>query len=118
MTQWQLRDYRIADGHLADFLDAWTRGVLPLREAAGFQIQAWTIPGESRFVWLLGYDGPGSFEAADAAYYDTPSRATLDPDPAQWITEPRQTTLEPIRPPTRPARRLLESQRRRRRRVR
>jgi len=29
----QLRVYRIADGHLADFVDAWTAGVLPLRRS-------------------------------------------------------------------------------------
>ena len=95
-TQWQLRDYQVANGHLDDFLDAWTRGVLPLRRAAGFQITAWTVPGESRFVWLLGYDGPGSLAAADAAYYDSRERAALDPDPAQWIVEDRKLTLEPV----------------------
>ena len=96
MTQWQLRDYGIAEGHLDDFLDAWTRGVLPLRRAAGFEIQAWTVPEESRFVWLLAYDGPGTFAAADEAYYDAPERAALDPDPAQWIVENRKLMLEPI----------------------
>lgn len=95
-TQWQLRDYLIAEGHLDDFLDAWTRGVLPLRRAAGFEVQAWTVPGESRFVWLLQYDGPGTFAAADEAYYDAPKRAALDPDPARWIVDDRKLTLEPI----------------------
>ena len=46
MTQWQLRDYEIADGH--------------------------------------------------QAYYDTPARAALDPDPAQWIVADRQRMLEPV----------------------
>ena len=96
MTQWQLRDYEIARGRLDDFVEAWTRGVLPLRRAAGFEVRAWTVPGESRFVWLLGYDGPGTFEAADAAYYDSPERAALDPDPAQWIVEDRKAMLEPV----------------------
>jgi hypothetical protein len=96
MTQWQLRDYVIAEGHLDDFVEAWTSGVLPLRRGAGFEVQAWTVPGESRFVWLLAYDGPGTFAAADDAYYDTPTRATLDPDPAQWIVADRKLTLEAI----------------------
>ena len=94
--QWQLRDYGIAAGHLDDFVAAWTRGVLPLRRAAGFEIRAWTVADESRFVWLLRYDGPGTFEAADAAYYDTPERAALDPDPAQWIVEDRKVMLDPV----------------------
>ena len=95
-TQWQLRDYTIAEGHLDEFVDAWTREVLPLRRTAGFEVTAWTVPGESRFVWLLGYDGPGSFAAADDAYYDSPQRAALDPDPAKWIVEDRKLTLEPV----------------------
>jgi|SRR5687767_1983060 hypothetical protein len=96
MTQWQLRDYEIAEGHLDDFVAAWTSGVLPLRREAGFDVRAWTVPGESRFVWLLAYDGPATFEAADAAYYDTPDRVALEPDPAQWIVEDRKVTLEPV----------------------
>jgi hypothetical protein len=96
MTQWQLRDYGIARGRLEDFVEAWWRGVLPLRRAAGFEITAWTVPTESRFVWLLRYDGPESFAAADEAYYDSPERAELDPDPAQWIIEDRKVMLEPV----------------------
>ena len=99
MTQWQLRDYRIAEGHLADFVDAWTSNVLPLRRAAGFRVQGWTVPGESRFIWLLGYDGPNSFDAADKAYYASPERTALDPDPAQWIVEDRKVLLEAIAEP-------------------
>ena len=82
MATWQLRDYVIQAGHLDDFVAAWTSGVLPLRQAAGFTIQAWTVPEESRFVWIVGYEGPGTFEAADAAYYASPARAAVSPDPA------------------------------------
>jgi hypothetical protein len=96
MTEWQLRDYEIAEGHLGDFVAAWTAGVLPLRRAAGFHVESWTVPGESRFVWLLSYDGPGTFAAADEAYYETPARAALEPDPAQWIVADRKVILEPV----------------------
>ena len=94
--QWQLRDYQIAPGRLDDFVTAWEQGVLPLRRAAGFEVQAWTVPGESRFVWLLAYDGPDSFAAADEAYYAAPARTALDPDPAQWIVDQRTLMLEPV----------------------
>ena len=94
MAQFQLRDYEIADGHLDEFVAAWTSGVLPLRRAAGFDVRAWTVPGESRFVWLLSYDGPETFQAADAAYYASPARAALDPDPAQWIVAERTVDLQ------------------------
>lgn len=96
MTEWQLRDYRIADGHLDDFVEAWTNGVQPLRQAAGFRVEAWIVREESRFLWILGHDGPGSFESADAAYYASPARAAVDPDPAQWIAEQHVRMLESV----------------------
>ena len=96
MIEWQLRDYRIADGHLSEFISAWTAGVLPLRQRAGFRVEAWSMPAESRFVWILAHDGPPSFAEADAAYYDSPERDALDPDPAQWIVEERSVMLAPV----------------------
>jgi hypothetical protein len=81
----QLRVYRIADGHLDDFVRAWVAGVLPLRREFGFEIEAWTQVGGDRFVWLVRYGGVGTFADADARYYASPQRKALDPDPAQWI---------------------------------
>jgi hypothetical protein len=96
MAEWQLRDYRIADGHFDDFIRAWTAGVLPLRRAFGFRVEAWAVREESRFVWLLAYGGPGTFEAANEAYYASPERSAVDPDPAQWIADQQVTMLEPV----------------------
>jgi hypothetical protein len=81
----QLRVYRIADGHLDDFVAEWRAGVLPLRERFGFRIEAWTDAAESTFVWVVRYDGPGTLEEADRAYYASPERAALEPDPARGI---------------------------------
>lgn len=81
----QLRIYRIARGHLEDFVRAWSAGVLPLRREFGFEIQAWTDVSGDRFVWLVRWRGPGSLADADAAYYASPDRKALEPDPAQWI---------------------------------
>lgn len=94
----QLRDYRIADGHLEDFVNAWRSGVRPLRERLGFRVEAaWTVPAESRFVWILALDGPvAAFEERDATYYVSPERRALDPDPAQWIVENRHAFVDPV----------------------
>jgi hypothetical protein len=86
-TEWKLRDYRIEPAHFDDFVAAWRAGVLPLRREFGFRVLAWALPEQSRFVWLLGYDGPGSFSDGDEAYYGSPSRAAVQPDPAQWVVE-------------------------------
>ena len=99
MAEWQLRDYRVEEGRLAEFVAAWTAGVLPLRRAAGFEVQAWSVDAESRFLWILRYDGPGSFEDADDAYYASPARVALDPDPAQWIVDQQTVMLDLIAGP-------------------
>lgn len=86
-SEMQLRVYRIAAGHLDDFVRTWTAGVLPLRRQFGFEIDAWTELGGDRFVWLIRWGGPGSLAEADARYYASAERKALDPDPAQWIVE-------------------------------
>ena len=70
--------------------------MLPLRQRAGFRVEAWAIEAESRFVWILAHDGPATFADADAAYYASPERAALDPDPAQWIVDERTVMLTPV----------------------
>ena len=92
-TEWELRDYRIQPESFEAFVEAWRAGVLPLRRRFGFKVLAWSLPEESRFIWLLGYSGPGSFAEADAAYYQSAERAAVEPDPAQWIVEKRDTTV-------------------------
>ncbi len=73
-------------GRVEQFAQEWVAGVKPLREAAGFVVVgAWTIPAADRFVWVVGWPGPGPFAEADAHYYQSPSRSSLDPDPARLI---------------------------------
>ena len=85
----QLRDYRILDGALDQFVDEWRARIAPLRHQKGFTIEgAWKIPEESRFLWLAAYPGDwDSFEAADRAYYASPERARVQPDPARLIEQ-------------------------------
>ncbi len=83
----ELRDYRISEGSLDQFVDEWLAGIAPLRRELGFTIDgAWKVEEESRFVWLLAHTGEwDAFAAADAAYYASAERAALDPDPARLI---------------------------------
>ncbi len=93
----QVRIYGIADGHLEDFVVAWTTGVKPLRERLGFtHLGAWSIEPTSEFVWILGYDGPDDFATADAAYYASEERRRIDPDPAQWIESVQEHAAQRI----------------------
>ncbi len=68
------------------WLKGWREGVVPLRRKHGFRVDgAWIVRGENRFVWILTYDGPESWEAKDSAYYASPERKALNPDPAVYI---------------------------------
>ncbi len=81
--RWQLRDFRIVPGALEQFAAEWRERVRPARVAAGFSVVGtWLVPDESRFIWVLGYDG--DFEAADEAYYAT---RAIEPDPARLVAE-------------------------------
>jgi hypothetical protein len=82
----QLRIYKVKEGRMAEFLEGWTNGVLPLRRKFGFRVDgAWTIVEENKFVWIMSYDGPEGFAARDKVYYDSPERHALRPDPAPLI---------------------------------
>ena len=92
-----LRIYTIKPGEMADWLDEWRAQVLPLRRQLGFTILgAWVSDENDTFTWLLGYDGAEGLEAANAAYYDSPARAALDPDPARHIGEARQLPVRAL----------------------
>ena len=91
----QLRDYRIRAGELERFVEAWRVRLAPLRRAKGFVIPAaWTVPDEDRFIWLLEHPGDwDAFAEADAAYYASPERGAIEPDPARLIEDQRTLRL-------------------------
>lgn len=92
----QLRRYRISAGNASLFAEEWRRGVLPLRRRYGFRVEGWLVDGTDEFVWLLQHDDRETFDAADAAYYASTERRSLQPDPARLIEEARQDWLTPI----------------------
>ena len=97
MKRTQLRDYTIKPGQLEAFVSAWSKGVRPLRLKRGFVIEgAWKIPAEERFVWVVSYDKPDGWEAANKAYYDSPERKAMDPDPAKLILSQRTAFIDRV----------------------
>ena len=92
-----LRIYTIRPGELDDWVAEWRAHVLPLRRRLGFEVLgAWVSEEESTFTWLLGYAGADGIGAANAAYYASPERAALDPDPARHIAEARQLPVRAL----------------------
>jgi hypothetical protein len=86
----QLRRYRIDAGRGGQFAAEWRAGVAPLRRQFGFRVQGWLVDGEDEFVWILEHDDQRAFDAADAAYYESPERRQLEPDPARLILDARK----------------------------
>jgi NIPSNAP len=90
-----VRIYRIRPGALEAFVDEWRTQVAPLRRRHGFEIHgAWASVDDDTFVWIVGHEG--DFAAADRAYYESPERKALEPDPARHILEPRSFLARPV----------------------
>jgi hypothetical protein len=93
----QLRRYKVAAGRMEQWLAEWRDRVRPLREAHGFKVLgAWAVEESGEFVWVIAYDGEGTFAEADAAYYGSPERAALDPDPARHLEEVRADLVREV----------------------
>jgi hypothetical protein len=92
--QYQLRSYRVQRGEMDAWLREWKELVYPLRREHGFRIVgAWVNRDADRFVWVVGHE---DFDAADRAYYASPERVGMDPDPARHLEETETLALDPI----------------------
>ena len=84
----QLREYTVKPGEMAEWIEEWRSRVVPLRIKAGFEVLgAWTVDGTDQFVWIIGYGGPKSWQEAEAGYYGSPERKALQPDPARHLAQ-------------------------------
>jgi hypothetical protein len=92
----ELRVYTVRPGAMEAWVSEWREHVYPLRLKLGFSIpSAWVVEGEDRFLWLLEYDGD-DYESANAAYYESPERQALDPDPARHLAATEHWPLRPV----------------------
>jgi hypothetical protein len=86
VSEYQLRIYKICAGRMAEFTEGWRAHIVPSREQFGFKVVLALAGAESSdFVWLLRWDGPEGYEAADRAYYESPGRKSVSWDPAPFI---------------------------------
>ncbi len=91
--QWQLRMYRVKDGELDTFTREWRDQIAPLRRSLGFEVVGPWLSDDGQFVWLIGHE---ELQAADTAYYRSPERAALDPDPARNLADIRTWLMEEL----------------------
>jgi hypothetical protein len=95
--EYRLRIYEVKQGEMEAWVDEWSGSIRPLRERLGFHVLgAWASEQSNTFVWLLGYDGPEGYESADAAYYASPERAGIAPDPARHLASTRELDVTPV----------------------
>jgi hypothetical protein len=94
-VDWQLRIYEIEPGQIDAWIDEWREHVAPLRERLGFRMLGPWLDGAT-FVWLLGYEGEDGFAAADARYYASAERRSVEPDPARHILSSQNRMLREV----------------------
>ena len=96
----QLRIYTIKPGELDQWVDEWQRMIAPLRRETGFEILgAWTVEAENKFVWILRYEGPKTWQEANQDYYQSPRRVNMQPDPARHIAGQDTFIMTPLPDP-------------------
>ncbi len=86
--EYQLRQYRIPRG---------SHGCVRRCVAAR---RRWRVEGADEFVWIIGYDGPEGFAAADDNYYASLERKRMSPDPAAFIEAPSSKMMRSVLPST------------------
>lgn len=68
---------------------------MPLRKKLGFKIlDAFANKEESRFVWIVAWDGPGSLDEGEKRYFDSNERTAVNPNPARHVEKSRISKVE------------------------
>jgi hypothetical protein len=84
-----------------EFVALFVDHIVPVREALGFKVLgAWNDPADDTFVWVVGHEAPDGWEAAEAAYYDSPERAALPRDPAELVASAQTRVLHTVLAPS------------------
>jgi hypothetical protein len=92
----ELRVYTVRPGAMDAWVAEWSKLICPLRRRFGFDISAaWVVEGEDRFVWLLEYSG-ADYEAANRAYYASPERQAVDPEPTRHLMNTEHWILRSV----------------------
>ena len=91
---YQLRMYKVKPGQLDEFITVWREQVVPVRRDKGFEIVgAWADREENRFVWVVGGE---HFVQREREYYDSPEKAAMDPNPADYLEDVFTTLMEDV----------------------
>ena len=79
------------------FVRVFREQIIPARLALGFRIDgAWRDDDEGVFAWVVSYEGPDSWEEREAAYYASPQRAGMDPQPGVFLRGQETRLMRPL----------------------
>ena len=93
----QLRIYDIKPGTLEEFAAKVDEELMPIRLEYGFRREGpWLVEKTYQYVWIVHYDGEGTFEAATKRYYADPRRDEMSFDPMDYITKVDARMLTPL----------------------
>ena len=99
--EFQIRRYKIARGTMDEFVELFDTQLVPLRERFGFRLESsWRLDETNEFMWIVSHDGAEGFEAVDAAYYSSPDRDAVRPDPLDFIEEVNTSMATRLTPGT------------------
>lgn len=93
----QVRTYTVREGWLDEWVERWRNQIVPLRLELGFAIGgAWVDRERNRFIWLITYPGPESFDEANARYWSSPKREQMDLDPDGYLVHTEECVVESV----------------------
>ena len=83
----QLRIYTVDPATSEEWVGLFHSHIVPVREQYGFAVDASYLSEDgTRFIWVTSHDCPDGWEAAEAAYYDSPERGSLPFSPSDYIS--------------------------------
>ena len=93
----QLRIYDIKPGMMDEFAAKVDEELIPIRLDYGFTRSGpWIVEETYQYVWIVHYDGKGTFEEVDERYYADPRRGEMSFNPMDYITRVDARMLTPI----------------------
>jgi len=93
---YQLRRYRVRDGAMDEFLALFHDHIVPARKVMDFEVLGpWVDREDGTFVWIVGHEAPGGWEAIDRAYYESPGRSSVPRDPKELLEDVQLKVLAP-----------------------
>jgi hypothetical protein len=93
----QVRTYQVREGAMDEFVALWRDHIVPARAVYGFTVLgAWRDLDDTTFTWVVGHEAPDGWEPVEKAYYDSPERAAVPRDPADFLAGSQTVVMRPV----------------------